>query len=164
MHSLLLLYSWFIYLVTFFWPDIPFIMRLRGKLYSIGMNRSGNNFMVASGARLRSLENITVGNDVYIANDVIINAGGYVLLDDQVMIGFKTCIIGGNHSLLENSYRFGPSLTKPIHIGFGSWIGCNCSILAGSIIPKTTVIGAGSTVTKSLETPGIYYGTKLRRA
>lgn len=120
--------------------------------------------MVASGALIRSLENISVGNDVYIANYVIINAGGNVTLGDEVMIGFRSCVIAGNHTLSNGSYRFGKSKIKPITIGVGSWIGCNCSILAGSDIPHSSVIGAGSTTTKKLEEPGIYYNGILSKA
>lgn len=162
-HKLLLIYSWLIFTLTYFWPDFPFTMKVRGKLYALAMKKSGRNFQVASGAILRTLENITVGDDVYIANYVIINAGGEVIIDSQVLIGFRSCIIAGNHTLKNGSYRFGMSKTRTIQIGFGSWIGCNCSILAGAIVPASTVIGAGSTVARKLGEPGKYIGNKLER-
>ena len=46
-HRLLLLYSWLVKTVLFFFPDVPLIMRFRGFLYGLGMPSCGSNFQVA---------------------------------------------------------------------------------------------------------------------
>ena len=61
-HRLLLLYSWLIKTMLFFFPDIPLIMRFRGFLYSLGMPSCGSNFQVAHNVTLNSIEGLTVGN------------------------------------------------------------------------------------------------------
>lgn len=158
MHKLFLLYSWFVWLMTFFMPDMKITMRFRGWLYFLPFRSSSKNIQVANSARLIGLENIKIGSDVYIASGVVINASAIVTIGSEVMIGHSAILVSGNHSLKADSYRFGSMVRKPILIGNGSWVGANVTILAGSIIPKATLIAANSVVTKALYEPGVYAG------
>jgi maltose O-acetyltransferase len=63
---------------------------------------------------------------------------------DEVKFGPKSIIVSSNHTIKNGSFRFGGDSLSPVRIGFGSWIGGNCAILAGSVIGKGTVIGANS--------------------
>ncbi|MBM4958082.1 acyltransferase [Vibrio parahaemolyticus] len=153
-----LLYSWFVWLVTFFLPDISFTMRFRGWMYSLAMPESGKNFQVSSGARLYGLNKISVGDDVYIATNVVINAGEEVVLGSEVMIGIGAIIVSGNHSLFNGSYRFGSLKREPILVHRGSWISANVVLVSGSEIPKSSLIAANSVVTKKLKISGVYAG------
>ncbi len=162
MHKLSILYSWFIRLSTKFLPDIPSLMRFRGFLYSLMMNECGKNFQVCSTAYINSLHTLKIGSDVYLAHNCVI-LGKNVTIEDEVLVGPNTVIVSGNHTLKNNSYRFGKSEIKPILIGKGSWIGANCTILAGAIIPTISVIAAGSVVTKELdESYSVYAGSPAR--
>lgn len=161
-HKLSLVYSWFVWLVTFFLPDTALIMRFRGRLYSVLMKGTCRNFQVSNGARLYGLQNINVGDDVYIATNVVINAGAEINLGSQVMLGIGAILVSGNHTSHEGSYRFGKMSRAPISIGFGSWIGANVTIVAGSEVPKGTLIGANSLVTKKLEVSGVYGGVPVQ--
>lgn len=138
-----LVYSWFIRTIMFFFPDSPLIMRLRGKLYSLFMKNSGKNFQVSSNTVLLGLTRISVGNDVYFANGVIVAARAEIDIDDEVLVGFNSVIVSGNHTKNENSgsYRFGASDVKPIRIGKGVWIASNSTITAGTKINSGAFIG-----------------------
>ncbi|ELF6473817.1 acyltransferase [Vibrio vulnificus] len=161
-HKLGLVYTWMVWLITFILPDMPVIMRLRGWLYSLIMKEAGRNFQVSSGARLYSIENLSVGDDVYVATNVVINAGGDIRLNSEVMIGIASVLISGNHTIEQGSYRYGKSSRKAIEVGFGSWIGANCTLVAGAIVPPSTLIGANSVVTKPLKQRGTYGGTPAK--
>lgn len=161
-HKLGLVYTWLVWLVMFALPDVPLIMRLRGWLYSLVMKEAGRNFQVSSAARLYSIDNLSVGNDVYIAANVIVNAGGNITLSSEVMIGIGSVLISGNHTIDRGSYRFGQLSRKAIKVGFGSWIGANCTLVAGATVPPSTLIGANSVVTKPLELSGVYVGTPAK--
>jgi acetyltransferase-like isoleucine patch superfamily enzyme len=145
-HKFLLLYSWFIKTITVILPDQPSIMRFRGWLYSFGLSSCGINFQVSSSTVIRNLENITVGQNVYLAPNVVLNAIGSVLLDDEVMVGFNSVIVSGNHTRINGSFRFGKSKTSPIHISKGVWIAANCTITAGTRIGEGILIASNSSV------------------
>ena len=104
-HRLLLLYSWLIKTMLFFFPDIPLIMRFRGFLYSLGMPSCGSNFQVAHNVTLNSIEGLTVGNNVYLAMGNIIYAHGKAIIGNNVMFGPGCLLTTGNHTFGDGSYR-----------------------------------------------------------
>ncbi|MGS0706917.1 acyltransferase [Acinetobacter sp. ANC 3781] len=135
---------------TKFLPDIPLFMKFRGFLYSLMMKKCGKNFQVCSTVYINSLTGLEVGENVYMAHNSVL-LGKEINIDDEVLIGPNSVIVSGNHTYLNGSFRFGPSSSKPIFIQKGVWIGANCTILAGSIIPCCSIIGAGSVVSKKFE-------------
>ncbi len=150
MNKVLIMYSWLIFVITFWMPDIPHIMRFRGWLLGLAMNRKGKNFQVSNAAIIRGLENLSVGNDVYCASGVVILAASNIQIDDEVMVAFHSVIIDGNHRSRAGSYRFGKSVRKPIRIGKGTWIGANCTICPGVSIGSNVAIAANSAVVRDL--------------
>jgi acetyltransferase-like isoleucine patch superfamily enzyme len=161
-HKLILLYSWLIRLLLIWLPDQPIIMRGRGLLYGLFMKNSGTNFQVSSSSILRTLEKISVGNDVYLAPNTIVSAGGGVTLGNEVMLGFASVIVSGNHTCVGGSYRFGPSELKSVKVSFGTWIGANCTIVGGAHIPMGCLIAANSVVVNKIENSGIYGGVPVK--
>lgn len=157
-HKLLLFYSWLVYLLFRLLPDVPFVMRLRGFFYLWFTSNKSYDFQVSSNVMLRNLENLIIGNNVYLAPGVIINAIGTVHLDDEVMIGFNSVLNSGNHTIINESYRYGAKEIKPIYVGFGAWVGANCTIGAGSRIGRCTVIAANSFFSKTSQEFSIYGG------
>lgn len=162
LHKFGLFYSWLVWAVTFFLPDIAVFMRCRGWLYARVMKKSGRNFQVSSGARLYSIKRLSVGDDVFIATNVVVNAGTDIILGSQVMLGIGAILVSGNHTLCNGSYRFGQMARSPIAVGFGSWIGANSTLVAGASIPPSTLIGANSVVTKPLQFSGTYCGAPAK--
>jgi maltose O-acetyltransferase len=143
-HKLLLLYTWFVKVMCFFLPDQPNIMRLRGWLYSFAMEGCGYNFQVGHSAMLSSLENLSVGNDVYIAPNTTVLANGGLMIGDGVLIAPGCVISTSNHTIENGSFRFGEREEKPVFIGSGSWVAANCTIVAGAHLPKHSLLAANS--------------------
>ena len=150
-HKIALLWSWFVSTFTWILPDAPITMRFRGWLYGLAMKKRGKDFQVARGVILRGLENISIGNHVYIACNAVILSSCEINIEDEVMIAFNTVISDGNHTLHNGSYRFGKRTNSPIKIGYGTWIGANSTIVAGVNIGQACLIGANSVVTKNIE-------------
>jgi len=142
-----IIYSWFIRIITAWMPDIPVLMRLRGGLYALMMKQCGRNFQVTSTAIFNSLTGLSIGHNVFLGHRAVIIALD-LEIGDEVLIGPNVVISGGNHSFLNTSYRFGPHLVKKIIIGNGAWIGANCVVTAGSVLPNRSVLAAGSVLTK----------------
>ncbi|MFQ1907874.1 acyltransferase [Aeromonas veronii] len=162
MHKLLLLYSWSVWLITFFIPDMAITMRFRGWLYFLPFRYAGKNIQIANSARLIGLENIKMGSDTYIASGVVINARGMVQIDDEVMLGHETIVVASNHTKKDGSFRFGISAPGDIYIGHGTWIGGNCTVTANSTIGKGVLVGANSLVRDVLEDNCFYAGVPVK--
>jgi acetyltransferase-like isoleucine patch superfamily enzyme len=120
------------------------------------MKSCGTDFQVASSVVLNSLARLVVGNHVYIAHNTVL-IGTNISIGDEVLIGPNCVISSGNHTFLNNSFRYGPSISKTVIIGEGSWVGGNCSIIGGGTLPKQSILGAGSVLTKSFEVPRTIY-------
>jgi maltose O-acetyltransferase len=157
-HKFLLLYSWFVRTILFFFPDIPFIMRFRGFLYGLGMNECGKDFQVPHDAITKGIENIIVGDHVLIGNHSIIMGGGNIVIGNEVLIGPHVVIISGNHSKKNHSYRYGEGKFGKISIGDGAWIAANCTISMNSCLPQGSILSANSFLNKDFGIPNAIYG------
>lgn len=123
-------------------------MRIRGLLYSFMMKECGKNFQVTASAMINSLSGLCVGNDVYIGPNTVI-IGVDIIIESEVLIGPNCVISGGNHSFRNGSYRFAPSKPSKVLISEGSWVAANCTITAGSTLPKRSVLAAGAVLSSA---------------
>jgi len=128
----------------------PFIM-LFAKLFPnqyvklIGVNLKGKLYLYGNPYSMFSTEPwlITIGDNVYITSGVqfITHDGGTLIFRNKI-----------------------PDLeiTKPIVIGDNVYIGMKSIILPGVNIGSNYIIGAGSVVTRNLESGGVYAGAPAR--
>jgi acetyltransferase-like isoleucine patch superfamily enzyme len=161
-HNFSLLYAHFIFLFTSFLPDAPLLMRLRGALLRLCLKSCGTNFQVSSTTIIRGLNNIDIGNNVYLAPGTVILSSGEVTLGDDVMIGINSVITDGNHTMLEGSYRFGKRTLNGVKVGKGSWVASNCTLLPGSVLPESSVLAANSSLRLIHTIPGLYAGSPAK--
>lgn len=163
MHKFSIIYSWFIRSVFFFLPDYPLFMRLRGFLYSFCMKSCGSNFQISSSATLNSLAGLEFGRNVYIAYNTVV-IGVCINIENDVIIGPNSLISGSDHVFDGDSFRKTASKQSKVIIEQGSWVGGNSSITSGSVLPRQSVLAAGSVLTKKfIETNTIYGGVPARK-
>ncbi|WP_158960373.1 acyltransferase [Myroides fluvii] len=156
MHKVSIIYSWFVRSVLFFFPNIPVIMRFRGFLYSLMMKECGRNFQVAADVYFSTLTGIRIGDNVYIAPRNTIIALNLEIQND-VIIGPNCVISGGNHQYDGHSFRFAKSKIDSVVIEQGAWVSGNCTIVAGSILPKGSILAGGAVLTKKFDVPNSIY-------
>ncbi len=155
-HRFLLLYCWFIRTILYFFPDIPFIMRFRGWLYSFALRTCGKNLQVTHNVVINTSQCFIIGDNVRLGLFVRLVGGVNSIchIDDEVIIGQGTMISANNHEFNGRNFRDKKVLTQYItKINKGSWIGANCTITANSEVPAYSIIGANSCVTKSTKGP-----------
>lgn len=84
----------------------------------------------------------------------------YVSCDDEVVLG-PFAILAGLHSRV---LTHGPDLrtatqrTASVHIGERSFVGANCTLLAGAVVPGRCVVASGATVVGRLPAELVLYG------
>lgn len=157
-HKVLLIYSWFIRTILFFWPDIPVIMRFRGWLYGLGMKKCGCDFQVTHDAVIKDLCGISVDNHVFVGNGTVIMGSGTIDIEDEVQFAPHCIVISGNHTLKNGSFRYGMGDRGHIQIGRGAWVAGNSTIQRGSKLPAGSVLSANSFLNKVYEEPLSLYG------
>lgn len=94
--------------------------------------------------------NIEVGDDFYANTGLTILDVGKVTIGEHVFIGPNVSIYTAGHPIHPQSRDSGYEYGIPITIGDHVWIGGSAVILPGVTIGKSTVIGAGSVVTKDI--------------
>ena len=157
-HKFLLLYSWLIRSLLFFFPDIPFVMRFRGFLYGLGMKSCGKDFQVPHDVIIRELENISVMDHIFIGNHTIMMGSGEIQIKNKALIGPHCILVSGDHSFNGKSYSKTTYLPGCIVIGDGAWVAGNCTITKNSELPACSVLGASSLLNKKFDTPYSLYG------
>jgi len=108
---------------------------------------------------------IEIGNRVSSTGGLQVSAVEHVCIEDDVMFATNVNITDALHGF-ENAdipYKYQPLFrSAPIRIGKGSWIGQNVVILPGVSIGEQCIIGANSTVTKSIPARSIAFGNPAR--
>lgn len=95
---------------------------------------------------------ISVGNDVHIARDVILSSAYKLTIGVGVTLGPRSMVMDNNHSFDEYDVSvmqqgiFG----EEVVIGDFSWVGAHAIILPGVTIGKGAVVAAGAVVTKNV--------------
>ncbi|QQE10224.1 acyltransferase [Planctomycetota bacterium] len=136
--------------LTWVLPDWRPVMWFRGTLCKPCFKSCGKNFMISSDVKIPCPDQMTIGEDVYIAHGCWLNAQGQIELEDQVMLGPYTVIASGNHSMENGSYRYGMQLRAKVTVGFGSWTGAGVKVMPGVNIGKSVCCAAGAVVIKDV--------------
>ncbi|WP_270641869.1 acyltransferase [Paraclostridium sordellii] len=140
-----------IMMVTALLPDCEPVNKLRGILLKPFFKQCGRNLQVASNVYFTHINNIDLGENVYIARNCWIGGYGGILVDDNVMIGPGVVIASSNHSYSNGSIRYGSNEKKEISIGKEVWVGANSTILPGVKLNNNIIVGAGSVVCKNID-------------
>lgn len=140
-HNLNLVLSFYIGFFTAFLPDAPSVMRFRGWLYGQLAKGRGKNFQVAQSATLRGLENLVIGDNVYIGPGTILLLRHGCRIGDNVLIGPNCVISDANHGFDGSSYRFARGKGGPITIDDGAWLAANVVVTQSAYVPSRVVVG-----------------------
>lgn len=107
---------------------------------------------------------LSIGNNFSVAPHLRIFVSNAIEIGDNNMWSFYNLVMDTDAHPIYN--KEGYLINHPQKIMFGDkcWLGAYCKILKGANIPEGSVIGAGSTVTKTLTNKNcIYIGHKLHK-
>jgi acetyltransferase-like isoleucine patch superfamily enzyme len=106
---------------------------------------------------------VSLGKNTTIGYSTVIMASKSIKVGRNVMIAPFVYIVDSNHQLeTDRPFNQQGNVSNSISIADNVWIGAHTIILAGVEICKDCVIGANSTVTKSIKTPGTYAGNPAK--
>ena len=93
-------------------------------------------------------ENINVGKNVFINHACTFMDRGGITLEDNVLIGPKVNLITTNHPVNPSERK--ATVSKPVIIKKGAWIGVGATILPGVTIGENSIVAAGAVVSKNV--------------
>lgn len=140
---------WLLQLLSNWWPDNRFSVRLRGALLRPWLGRCGRNLQIGRDVTLLAMDRLTIGDDVYLAKGAWINAIGGVTIEDQVITGPYVVIASSTHGFRDGSARFGGAHPAPVRIGRGTWLAAHVVVAAGTSIGSGNLVGANAVVTRN---------------
>jgi len=109
---------------------------------------AGENLLIYPGIHIRGIQNLRVGNNVFLGLNLIMNANGGIDIGDDVLIGPNVKIWSVNHNYMEISQPIHEQgfVDKPVVIEKGCWLGTSTIVLPGATIGENTIVSAGSVI------------------
>ena len=141
---------WLVGLLTNWWPDNRLTLRIRGALARPFIGKCGRGLQLARNVTLVNAHRLELGDYVWIAQGVWLNCLGGMTLEDEVMVWQYSVISTLQHVFKDGSGRFGGSISGPVKIGRGSWLGAHVAVKCGVTIGRGTLIAANAAVTKDI--------------
>jgi len=135
--------------------------QINTRKFSLALGKVGKRTRIGKRFVFVTGENIFLGKNVYIGNDVGLQASDKsITIGDYTMIANGTYITTVEHGMEHNNIPMllQPNKTETVTIGPDVWIGAKAVILPGVKIGKGAVIGAGAVVTKDIPEYAIAVG------
>lgn len=145
-------------------PRYTTLNRVKAEfLRAMGAN-IGTRVVFYPGVWIVPAKNLTIGDDVDLARDVIITTGGGVSIGARTLVGYRTQILSSNHAVPGRTERIFDAghESKAISIASDVWIGANCLVLAGVSIGEGAVVAGGSVVSRSVPSFTMVAGVPAR--
>ena len=136
-------------LLTSLLPNSYLTSRIRGFLIRPLLGKCGRKFRIASGVIINNPSRLSIGDNVYIAHNVWINATGGLEIGDDSIIGPMSVIVTSKH-IFENNKAVNKGIFNPVVIGKGCWIASHCVITDGVVIGDGVLVAAGAVVTHNI--------------
>lgn len=116
----------------------------------------GKGVVIRPSARFLYPWKVEIGDYSWIGDDVVFYSVDNIIVGSHCVISQKSYLCTGSHDLSNSSFAL---ITAPINIGNGTWVATDCFIAPGVNIGSNSVIGARSSVMKSIPSQQVAWGT-----
>ncbi|MBD1842827.1 colanic acid biosynthesis acetyltransferase WcaF [Cyanobacteria bacterium FACHB-63] len=119
----------------------------------------GQGVLIRPTARFTYPWKVEIGDYSWIGDDVVLYSLDRISIGNHCVISQKSYLCTGSHNISDPAFKLE---TCSIEIGHGAWIATDCFIAPGVQIGSNTVIGARSTVLKSMPAQSVCWGSPCR--
>ena len=121
--------------------------------------RIGKGVIVRPTARITYPWKVAIGDHAWIGDDVTLYSLGEIEIGAHSVISQRSYLCGGDHDYASADFTI---RSHPIHIGSQVWVASDVFIAPGVSIGDGAVVGARSTVLRSLCGAWLYAGSPVR--
>lgn len=125
------------------WFPIPSLIKVVA-LRAFGA-KVGRGVVIRSRVNITFPWSLTIGDHVWIADEVMILSLAPVTIGSHVVISNRAFLCTGSHRFRSENFDL---ITKPITIGNGCWIASNVFVAPGITLGDNTFCAAGAVVLK----------------
>lgn len=138
---------WWIVQAIFFNTSPQFMYGWRRFLLRSFGAKIGKGVVVRSSVRTQFPWRVTIGDHSWIGDDVVLYSLGEITIGSQVVVSQRSYLCAGSHNYKQIDF---PIENPPITIQDECWIATDVFIGPGVTIGQASVIGARSSVFKSI--------------
>lgn len=146
---------WFLVNAFFLNTYLPVPVGLKIAVLRLFGAKIGNKVMVKPAVNIKFPWLLTVGNYVWIGEQVWIDNFSEVVIGDNVCLSQGAMLLTGNHNYSLPTFDLMP---RPITLADGVWIGAKSTVCPGVRCESHAVLAVNSVATHSLDAYGIYQG------
>ncbi len=150
---------WFAIRGLFFLSWAPYPSGFRTFLLRVFGAKVGKRTVIRSRVNVSFPWRLSLGDDVWIGEDVHILSLAPVVLESNVCVSQRAFICTGSHDFRRSDFAL---RTKPITLRSGSWVAAGAFIGPGVEIGNEAVVSAGSVVMQSIPPRAIAQGNPAR--
>ena len=119
----------------------------------------GRGVVIRPSARFTFPWKVQIGDYSWIGDNVVLYSLDQISISSHSVISQKSYLCTGSHNFEIPSFTL---ITAPINIGNGVWVATDCFVAAGVNIGSNSVIGAKSSVLKSIPAQQVAWGSPCR--
>lgn len=138
---------------------IPFHF-VRRFFYRLAGMKIGKGSALHMGARFYNPENIVIGQDSIIGEGVVLDGRDNLTIGNHVDIASEVMIYNAEHDVKDPGFR---PIHVPVIIEDYVFVGPRAIILPGVTVKRGAIVGAGAVVTKDVEENSIVGGVPAKK-
>ncbi len=105
---------------------------------------------------------LTIGRNCWINSGTHVDVSADVTIGDGVAVAQDVMLLTSSHVIGPPARRAGPSLTAPVVIGDGAWLGARVVVLPGVTVGPGAIVAAGAVVAGDVDPNTIVGGVPAR--
>ncbi|ADB38609.1 WcaF family extracellular polysaccharide biosynthesis acetyltransferase [Spirosoma linguale] len=146
---------WFLVNAFFLNTYLPIPIALKVAVLRLFGAKIGEGFVIKPAVNIKYPWLLTVGNQVWIGENVWIDNLSNVTIGNNVCLSQGAMLLTGNHDYSRSTFDL---TTRPIALDDGVWIGAKAIVCAGVRCESHAVLAVNSVATHALKAYGIYQG------
>ncbi|WP_318311075.1 putative colanic acid biosynthesis acetyltransferase [Flagellimonas crocea] len=157
--SIFIVQLWWIVQALLFRTSPQVLYGWRRFLLRIFGAKIGKGVIIRPTVKITYPWKLTIGNYSWVGDDVVLYSLGEIEIGVNTVISQKSYLCTGSHDYMKSDF---PIYSDKIKIGDSCWLATDVYIAPGVTIGKATIVGARSSVFKSLPEKTICYGSPAK--
>jgi maltose O-acetyltransferase len=140
----------------------PRFFKLKRIFFNLIGITVGVNAKIVAPLHINSEAKLEIGEECWIGRDFTIDGNGEVYIGNNCDLAPEVIISTGSHTIGNKDRRAGDGINHTTKIGDSTWIGTRCTIIEGSSVGNSCVLGSCTLVNKDIEENMLVGGVPAR--